>query len=88
MWRQRSRDKNTTFFHQKASRRRARNKIVKLIKADVSECTNVNEMHRMAVDYYQNLFNSEGTSNMHRVLDRVPRKVTDEMNHYLFICSV
>ena len=37
----------------------------------------------MAMDYYRKLFESEGTSNMHLVLDHVRRKVTDEMNHFL-----
>jgi len=40
-------------------------------------------MHGMAMDYYSKLFESEGTSNMHLVLDHVRRKVTDEMNHFL-----
>ena len=37
----------------------------------------------MAVDFFRNLFKSEGTSNMHLVLDHVRCKVTDEMNHFL-----
>ena len=41
------------------------------------------EMHGMVVDYYTNLFKSEGTSNMGMVLDHVPHKVTDEMNRFL-----
>ena len=41
------------------------------------------EMHGMVVDYYSNLFKSEGTSNMGMVLDHVPHKVTDEMNRFL-----
>jgi hypothetical protein len=40
-------------------------------------------MHGMTMNYYQNLFTSEGTSNMHRVIDHVPCKVTEEMNRFL-----
>jgi hypothetical protein len=71
------------FFHQRANRRRARNRIIKLNRSDGSECTDVDEMHGMAMDYYRKLFESEGTSNMHLVLDHIRRKVTDEMNHFL-----
>ena len=90
MWKQRSRitwlregDSNTKFFHQRATRRRMKNKIVKLNRLDGSECTNVNELHGMARDYYCNLFEYEGTSNMHLILDHVCRKVTDDMNNFL-----
>ena len=92
MWRQRSRiawlregDRNTGFFHRMASRRRSKNRIVKLNRPDGTECTEVEEMHEMVVDYYKNLFRSEGMSNICRVLDHVPCKVADEMN--LFLCA-
>jgi hypothetical protein len=39
----------------------------------------------MTVDFYHNLFQSEGTSNMRMVLDCVPKKMTGEMNHILNI---
>jgi hypothetical protein len=37
----------------------------------------------MTVDFYRNLFQSEGTCNMNLVLDHIPHKVTEEMNHLL-----
>jgi hypothetical protein len=90
MWKQHSRiawlregDSNTSFFHQRASRRMARNRIVRLNRPDGSECTNVEETQAMTVDFYSNLFKSKGTSNMHIVLDYVPHKVTHEMNEFL-----
>ncbi|RLM79555.1 hypothetical protein C2845_PM12G10610 [Panicum miliaceum] len=90
IWRQRSRitwlregDSNTRFFHQKASRRRSRNRIIRLNRPDGTECTKVEEMHAMVMDFYSNLFKSEGTSNMCMVLNHVPRKVTNEMNKFL-----
>jgi hypothetical protein len=51
--------------------------------SDGSESTNIDEMHEMTVEFYHNLFQSEGTCNMNLVLDHIPRKVTDEMNHLL-----
>jgi hypothetical protein len=37
----------------------------------------------MALEFYENLFRSEGTSNMNRVLDHIPHRVTAEMNQFL-----
>jgi hypothetical protein len=73
------------FSIKRPSRRRARNRIVKLNRPDGSECTNIDEMHGMTIDFYRDLFHSKGTCNMNMVLDHVPRKVADEMNHPLSI---
>jgi hypothetical protein len=62
-----------------------RNRIIKLNQPDGSECTTIDELQEMTVDFYHNLFQSEGTSNMRMVLDCVPKKMTDEMNHILNI---
>jgi len=59
------------------------NRIIKLIRPDVSECTNINELHGMTIYFYHKLFELEGTFNLHQVLDHVPCKVTDEMNNFL-----
>lgn len=90
MWKQRARlqwlaagDKNTRFFHLRASSRRRRNMIVKLKKQDGQLTENVAEMSRMATAFNQGLYTSEGTSNMHAVLETVPAKVTPEMNDKL-----
>jgi hypothetical protein len=53
------------FFHQQASRRRMQNIITKLIRLVVFECTNINELHGMATDFYRKLFELEGTSNLY-----------------------
>ena len=37
----------------------------------------------MVTAFYKNLFTLEGTTNMHKVIDVVPRKVTNEMNQRL-----
>lgn len=89
MWRQRSRiqwlsegDSNTQFFHQKATRRRNKNKISSLTRSDGSVSEDCEEMQAMTRDFFQNLYTSEGTANMSAVLDHVPSKVTDSMNTF------
>jgi len=90
MWKQRSRimwlaagDKNTKFFHLRASQRRRKNRIVKLKKAD-GQCTeNEAEMGAMASEFYKTLYSSEGTTDMDQVLNTVPVKVTPAMNEGL-----
>ena len=79
MWRQRSRitwlaagDKNTKFFHLRASRRRLKNKIKCLLRHDGTTVEDAAEMECMVTDFYKNMFTSEGTTNMHEVIDVVP----------------
>ena len=90
MWKQRSRitwltegDRNTRFFHLRASQRRRRNYISKLKNQDGQFTDNQVEMGVMATDFYRTLYTSEGTVNMNLVLDTVPAKVTMAMNESL-----
>jgi hypothetical protein len=87
MWQQRSRvqwlqagDKNTKFFHMRASQRRKKNKISKLKKPDGTTTEDTKEIGRMTTRFYQDLYRSKGTHNMGAVLDTVPIKVTPAMN--------
>lgn len=90
MWKQRSRimwltvgDKNTRFFHLRASQRRRRNKISKLTRADGTIIEDEKELGEMASSFYKELYSSEGTTEMERVLETVPTKVTSMMNNEL-----
>lgn len=90
MWKQRSRitwlaegDKNTRFFHLRASQRRRRNKIVRLKRTDGSVTENENEMADLATAFYKGLYASEGVTNTDQLLETVPVKVTREMNDQL-----
>lgn len=90
MWFQRSRalwlkagDRNTPFFHQKASNRQKKNTIQQLKKEDGSWAKGDKEVEKVLRKYYMNLFTSVNSINTHRVLEAVKPKVTEEMNRYL-----
>ncbi|XP_073025066.1 uncharacterized protein [Primulina eburnea] len=64
-WRQRSRiswlkdgDRNTKFFHSKASNRRIQNTITGLISSHGDWCTENREMSTIVLDYFESLFTS------------------------------
>jgi hypothetical protein len=65
--------------------RRRKNRIKHLINPNGEITEDVEEMKSMATNFYQNLYTSEGTSNMHKVLNTVPRKVTASMNEHLMV---
>jgi hypothetical protein len=90
MWRQRSRiqwlsegDRNTRFFHLRASRRKKKNKISRLVKADGSVTEDQLEIGQLTRSFYNNLYTPEGTVGMEEVLNTVPVSVTTTMNNKL-----
>ena len=90
MWKQRLRalwlqegDQNTKFFHNKASHRYKRNRIEELKNEAGVVCTDEEEISKILIDYYQNLFTSASPSNMEEVLMAVPIVITDEQNAML-----
>ncbi|KAK1598491.1 hypothetical protein QYE76_048259 [Lolium multiflorum] len=90
MWRQRSRvqwlaegDKNTRFFHLRASQRKKKNRVARLKKPDGSFTEDDGEMAQLTGEFYEDLYRSEGVSNMEEVIDVIPRKVTAQMNDNL-----
>jgi hypothetical protein len=87
MWRQRSRvqwlnegDKNTRFFHQKASNRKKKNCISRLVRGDGSICDTPHDLEQHTKEFYEDLFSSEEVIGIEEVLSHVPCKVTSEMN--------
>ena len=78
MWRQRSRinwfqsgDKNTTFFHAKASAKQKRNFIEGLLDANEVWQEDENKIKEIVVDYYTNLFTSSNPSNFEELFQAV-----------------
>ena len=87
MARQRSRvewlregDRNTAFFHARASARRRTNKIKSIICEDGVRCTELAGIKTEVERFYEDMFSSEPCGSINDVLDRIQRKVTDDMN--------
>lgn len=90
MWRQRARvqwllegDRNTRFFQQKASNRRKKNRVDRLVCADGTVYEDPATIEHMTVEFYEKLYASEGVIVIEEVLSHVPCKVTSEMNEIL-----
>ena len=73
-------DKNTHFFHQRASRRKKKNKITRLTRPDGTITEDQCELQQLSREFYTDLYRSEGTNGMDEVLAAVPVSVTAEMN--------
>ena len=89
-WKQRSKaiwlpagDKNTKFFHQRASHRRRQNHINGLHDGQGVWLTDEGRVAIIAEEYYRELFTSNNPMHMDKVLDSVDRVVTDGMNESL-----
>jgi hypothetical protein len=52
-------DRNTSFFHTRASARKWANKISMLVRDDGSKCETQGEIKGMVHHFYENLFSSE-----------------------------
>ena len=84
MWQQRSRitwltagDRNTRFFHLRASQRRRKNSITKLKRPDGQMTEELQEMGDLISTFYKELYTSEGTEDLASVLNTVPAKVKE-----------
>ena len=76
-------DQNTRFFHNKASQRFQRNKIVGLLDDSNSWCTDTAQVADIIVGFYTRLFTSERPTTAQGILEVIQPIVTDEMNSNL-----
>ena len=90
MWKQRSRncwlqsgDKNTSFFHEKASRRQQRNTISRLLDSNGIWQDDEETTGHILVEYFQELFTSSCPSVSEELLEAIHPKVTNRMNEIL-----
>ena len=86
-WRQRSRavllpagDKNTKFFHNRASQIRQKNQIEGLMDETGVWRTGEQQIGRIAEEYFQKIFSTSCPTNVDEVLTAVNSVVSEEMN--------
>ncbi|XP_074271510.1 uncharacterized protein LOC141595441 [Silene latifolia] len=86
-WRQRSRamwlkdgDKNTSFFHRRATQRKEKNHIAKIVTDDGQIKTTNTEIAACVVDYFKGLFKSSRPVGYSQLLVGIEGRVTEEMN--------
>nr|POF08360.1 putative ribonuclease h protein [Quercus suber] len=92
MWQQRARtlflkcgDRNTSYFHSKASHRFRRNKILGLRNSTNAWCTDEKQVMDIATAYFRSLFATSQPSELSVVLEAVKPSVTQEMNAQLLM---
>ena len=90
MWQQRSKvnwlslgDRNTKYFHTKASGRKKKNTIFKLMDEKGIWRESASEVAEVAVPYFENLYRTSHPDKILEVVEVVDPKVSDEMNQYL-----
>ena len=90
MWKQRSRalrlqegDKNTLYFHSRATHRYRRNKICELRDQMGQMCTDEEEIAQILTSYYHDLFTSASPCNLDQAVADIPCSVTTDMNNML-----
>jgi len=88
-WHQRSRvcwlkhgDKNTKYFHSKASQRRQRNFIKGIWDSQQNWVKEINDIVGVVMNYFESLFTSAGCDQTEECLSTVPYRVTLDMIEY------
>jgi hypothetical protein len=90
LWQQRSRidwlragDRNTSFFHRKATLRQNKNKIRKLKRPDGTFTNDVAEMEDMASTFFQDLYTRDNVVEPEIILETMQPCVDEHMNEKL-----
>lgn len=90
LWQQRAKvqwlilgDRNTKFFHSKASKRRKKNTINRILDENGVWCETEDNIAEVAVNYFERLYTMSQASNMTMIIDTIQSRVTTEMNHDL-----
>jgi hypothetical protein len=78
-------DRNTDFFHVKASARKKTNRIDVLVRDDGSKCEDQDGIKQLVHTFYERLFSSEPSVSMDEVLEAIPTKVDSQMNESLCV---
>ena len=90
MWHQRSKvqwlglgDRNTKYFHTRASDRRRRNTINCIMDENRNWHDSINGIAEVAVSHFKNLYSTSYPTRISEVLDTIPTKVIKDMNQRL-----
>jgi DNA-binding transcriptional regulator GbsR (MarR family) len=89
-WKQRSRadwlqhgDKNTRFFHMKASQRRKRNKISEIKDNQGTVWTDSADIERVLMDHFRTLFTKQDTQQIAQTVEVVKDRLNHDMKEHL-----
>ena len=77
------RDKNTKFFHSKATQMHRRNHIKGIKNSQEHWIVEIEDIAKVAINYFDNLFSAGSCDQMEECLDSVSVKVTLEMQNFL-----
>lgn len=77
------RDRNTKFFHARASERRKQNKILRIWDKDGNCCGDEDSIVKAAISYFEKVYSTSFPSQSENVIAPIPTKVTNEMNSEL-----
>ena len=90
MWHQRSRvqwmmlgDRNTRYFHSKASDRKRKNAISRIMDENGNWHETKEGIANVAVSYFEKLYTTSYPSHILEVTNKIPNKVSSEMNQSL-----
>ena len=73
-------DRNTKYFHHRASERRHKNTINRLWNDEGVWCESKESIIKRAIDYFESIYTSIHPTRVEKVTDLIPTKVTAEMN--------
>ena len=76
-------DRNTKYFHTRASDRRRRNTINRIMDENGSWHDFVEGIAEVAVNYFKNLYSTSHPTRILEVLETIPNKINDDMNQRL-----
>lgn len=75
-------DRNSKYFHKKASSRRRKNKILKLQDAN-GEWMEDNQLDEYIIDHFQSIFSASSQEGLMEFIESLESRVTDTMNEDL-----
>ena len=76
-------DRNTKFFHSKATQRRKKNTITGLWNESGNWCETSEGIAAVATSYFEKLYTTSHPSRISEVINTISARVTDEMNQSL-----